>query len=105
MLHVQCRGCQTSAYVDCSCPEGHDPHVRGHHDACAFGDLDSQVTCPEDSNCCQENHNHGQEANACLAEHDEPCGLDAPGCTVCRPLTITVMPGSIAMHHTLGAGS
>jgi hypothetical protein len=72
--------------------------------------------------CCTENHHHGQAASACPGKggnhpgaecpHPDPvactvltpegeecpgghCGLGIPGCSVCRPLTITLLPGSV----------
>lgn len=66
MLHVQCVGCNTSAYTENN------------------ADPDSALVCPEDSGCCKEDHHHGENANAGQ---------------VCRPVRITVMPGSIVMHR------
>ena len=71
MLHVQCNGCHTSAYVDCSCPPGWDPVAQGRHVpqvliegegnlACPFGSIDAQVTCPAESGCCKLDHDHAQ---------------------------------------------
>jgi hypothetical protein len=84
MLHVQCPGCLTSAYIECNCPPGvsaGDGHLYG----CRMADLDAEVTCPEDSSCCQEDHHHGEAANVAGE--------------ACRPLTITVLPGSVQMQH------
>jgi hypothetical protein len=55
-------------------PEGQDPH--------------SALRC----RCCDGDHHHGENANTCLREHDEPCWTGPPrpkppGCTVCRPVT------------------
>lgn len=126
MLHVECKGCHTSAYVDCRCPEiGHDPSVAGaHHPMCGMSDLSGTVVCPESSDCCKASEvhpgvSHDEAANACpgiLDGHDAPCpepdvcGVfqsegcegghchkDIPDCTVCRPLIVTVMPGSIVV--------
>lgn len=51
-------------------------------------DPDSALVCPEGSGCCTEEHHHGQAAN----ETGTPC----------RPVTITMLPGSIAMQHASG---
>jgi hypothetical protein len=85
--HVQCPGCLTSAYLDCACPDGHDAMAAGHHESCRMGDIDAQVACPPGSSCCQEDHHHGDAANAG---------------TVCRPLIITAMPGSATMFPVGG---
>jgi hypothetical protein len=46
-------------------------------------DPDSALACVEGSGCCAEDHHHGQAAN----ETGTPC----------RPVTITVLPGSVKM--------
>jgi hypothetical protein len=86
MLHIQCRGCLASAYTE----NGSDP--------------DALVVCPDPaaSGCCTQDHHHGQAANSCTGEHDGEHGKDNPDCTVCRPLVITVMPGSVAMQQATG---
>jgi hypothetical protein len=94
MLHVQCPGCLTSAYLECTCPPGHVDAAGAHQDGCTHADVDAAVRCPEGSSCCQEDHHHGQAANACPADHDGACHVDNPDCAVCRPLVITVMPGT-----------
>jgi hypothetical protein len=150
MLHILCPGCLTSAYIDCACPPGWDPVTRGHVTAaiaaiavaaagapvapCPAGDLDAAITCPPGSPCCQEDHHHGEAANACPGGHadcpepgtclvwkrtqasvhpDEPlprhlagdcpgghCHKDLPDCTACRPLIITMVPGSTEVQLT-----
>jgi hypothetical protein len=145
MLHVQCRGCLTSAYLDCHCELlGHDLAGVGAHAAgCPFADLGAQVVCPPGSPCCKQDHSHDATANACPQNHgtapcpnpgrcetweqqkrdvvnldpdvhgqlkaslahitgDCPgghCGFGVPGCTVCRPVTVTVMPGSVHLKQ------
>lgn len=140
MLHVQCPGCLTDAYIECDgCPDS--LLASGTHlDACRMTNLDLQVTCPPGGSCCQEDHDHGAAANACPRDHTDPCpepasckvwaGMkaavhpdaeppphlahltgdcpgghchkDIPGCTVCRPLIITVVPGSVELKPALG---
>lgn len=51
-------------------------------------DPDAAVSCPPGSGCCQEDHHHGQAAN----EAGMPC----------RPVTITVMPGSTSVQPAAG---
>jgi len=46
---------------------------------------DRAVECP----CCPVAHDHGAAAAACPMDHDGPCARENPGCTVCRPVTIT----------------
>jgi hypothetical protein len=122
-LHIQCQGCLTWEIVDCICPPGLGAHVS----ACPVDDLDAQVNCagPLSANCCKVAHNHGKAANACLGDHAEApcssgdpakcsvwantegdgdcpgghCGVGVDGCTVCRPITITVLAGSVQMTH------
>jgi hypothetical protein len=121
MLHVQCKGpaaapgCGAWAVIDCSCPPG-EPARGPHLEACPLADIDSQVTCLPGYGCCQEDHHHGEAANACPGGHGEcltpaacatwhggmgqpedtpcpggHCGMGVDGCTVCRPLTITIL--------------
>jgi hypothetical protein len=80
-LLLQCDGCGTTAVVDCPCP---GRGVNGHYDpACQVADLDAALACPPDSSCCKEDHHHGQAANEG---------------TPCRPITITLLPGSIQVR-------
>ena len=128
MLHVECQGCHTSAYVDCTCPQGHTDTTGAHRDACPMTDLGATVVCPPGTNCCKEAHSHDQNANSCPALasgelHPEApcpvpahadfspdhvdctgghCGFGVPDCTVCRPVTITVMPGSTVISAVGG---
>jgi hypothetical protein len=80
-----------------------------------MGDISGQVQC----GCCPEDHDHDAAANSCdgiTGAHDgQPCPKDrlctvytpagdpcpgghcakgVSGCSVCRPLVITAMPGS-----------
>src|SRR5260221_2535974 len=86
---------------------------------CAFLDIDSAVICAPGStspDCCHVEHDHAAAANACPRGHGEctldKCGALTPvgdpcpgghcakgieGCTGCRPLTVTVMPGSVTL--------
>lgn len=105
MLHLQCPGCHTSAYVGCGCPDGHDPGSSGHLPGCAMSNLGNAVVCPPNSGCCAEDHGpggHDGAANACSGEHDGDHGKDNPDCTVCRPITITVMPGYTRLQPVAG---
>jgi hypothetical protein len=94
-LHLQCRTCGTQALVPDCAPEC--AAVEGAHlSRCPGADLDSLLTCPPDSGCCQEDHHHGAAADACplLAAGTEH--VHAPGtkdCTACRPITITWYAG------------
>lgn len=141
MLQIQCPGCMTQAFLECTCPPGHVANVGAHHPGeCRLADIDANVTCDPASthpDCCHEQHDHAAAANACPGGHeDAPCpepagrcrvwkgaiadalhplfsgghplfsGTAPPpcpgghchkqvsGCTVCRPLVITMMPGS-----------
>jgi hypothetical protein len=48
-------------------------------------DPDSVLVCPPEAPCCKEDHHHGNAAN----ESGQPC----------RPVLITVLPGSVTMHR------
>jgi hypothetical protein len=103
MLLIQCQGCNSTAFADCGCPPGHDPMAAGeHHPECAMADLGAQLVCPPGSGCCDgsahPDASHDQAASACTAEHDGDCHVDNPACAVCRPVTITVMPGSTVIQ-------
>lgn len=102
MLHIECLGCHTSAYADCACPPGHDPMAAGHHSRCALADLGANVTCPDDADCCDgaahPGVTHDQAATSCDATHDGGCHVGNPDCAVCRPVRITVMPGSTVLQ-------
>ncbi len=131
-----CPGCQTQAFLECTCPPGYLAAAGEHRASCSHADLDAQVTCPPGSDCCAEDHDHAAAANACAGGHDgvscpEPdacavwkgatadashplfdenhplfggndpggcpgghCHKDVKGCGVCRPLVITVLPGT-----------
>jgi len=69
MLTLSCGGCATIAYADCQCPEGYDPHTSGHLPGCQMANLDAQLVCPDTSDCCKEDHDHGVAANACEGGH------------------------------------
>lgn len=100
MLQVQCNQCGVKGFTD----TGDDPDII--------------VSC----SCCPQDHHHGQAASACpgivsgeghpdaACPHPDPtactvaspegvmcpgghCGVGVDGCTVCRPITITVMGG------------
>ncbi len=122
MFSIACDGCRTTAYAGCGCPDGHDPVLLGHHDACQLSDIEGQVVCPPTSGCCQDGHDH--KPADCTAQHgacpdparckmwrnvrshyEDPdaeglpvsCpgghhGFGVPGCTPCRALTITFLP-------------
>jgi hypothetical protein len=138
LIQVQCPGCMTQVFLECTCPPGHIAATGAHHPECSHDNIDSHVACPPGSDCCQVDHDHGAAANACPGTHDdaacpelpgrckvwqgatadahhplfEPgthplfsgatvpdcpgghCHKDVKGCTVCRPLIITMLPGS-----------
>lgn len=80
MLTLSCDGCGTIAYADCGCPDGYDPHTGGHLPGCQMGNLDAQLACPPTSDCCQEDHDHAEQADSCTAQHTGPC----PNPTSCK---------------------
>lgn len=97
MFHIACNGC------------------GGWTLSADASDPDALLKC----GCCPENHHHGRAASACpgaggnhpgvacptgpdclvVTPAGDPCpgghcGKDVAGCTVCRPITITLLPGS-----------
>lgn len=108
-----CPGANLGAAVTCApesscCQEGHDHTAEGN--ACPdvglpFGERHDKAPCPEPEGRCvlwrnmTANARHPQYAgepppDACPGGH---CHKDIDGCTVCRHLTITVLPGSTAV--------
>jgi hypothetical protein len=85
MFLLQCNGCKTAVVA----PDARDP--------------DAAVTCPPESDCCKADHHHGEAANACPGDHDGGHGLGVDGCTVCRPITITALAGSLGVSAGTGA--
>lgn len=139
MLRIECQGCHTSAYADCTCPAiGHNPAASGaHHPNCPLDDLGAVVTCRDGFDCCDGSAHpavsHDVAASACPGGHDgadcpEPetcpvwagmtadtrhpsytgkppgpcpgshCHKDLDGCTVCRPVSVEVMPGGASIQ-------
>jgi hypothetical protein len=117
VLHVECQGCRTSAYTEdgtdpdaaLTCLPGSDCCPKDHHhgenaSACPGG----HGPCPAPDRCPVwaglQPHVPGSpvrdtSAGPCPGGH---CGPGVPGCTVCRPLTITVMPGSVQARKAGG---
>lgn len=90
-----------------------------------LSDPDAALQC----SCCPQDHHHGQAANACpgieaghpgvpchqegdgsgctlRTPHGEACPgghctPGDPGCTVCRPITITPLPGAVKVGAAL----
>jgi hypothetical protein len=91
MLAITCDGCHRTAYAECeAAPAG--GRACGQ-DGCAHSDPDAAFDVLQPGcGCCGEDHHHGAAAN----ESGEPC----------RPLTITVLPGSAGsaanMRHVAG---
>jgi|GEM_PF-1519290 len=148
MLQVQCPGCLTQVFLECTCPPDYLAAAAAHQPGCTHADIDAMVRCPDPAatGCCAIAHDHAAAAGSCpgiAAGHPgapcpEPgtcrvwrgavadalhpasdgthplftqatgavkdgvlppcpgghCHKDTEGCTVCRPLIITVMPGT-----------
>lgn len=100
MLHIQCNQCGKWSVFGAE----------------AGADPDAALECA----CCTKPHHHGRAANACpgaggshagapcpapdtciavtpLGEDcpGEHCGLGVDGCTVCRPITITLLAAPV----------
>lgn len=132
MLLASCKQCNQFTFIDCpnSGPDAGrapcaDP-LCGHRNPDAAFDT-GQPGC----NCCTDPaHNypgaHAVAANACPGGHD-PCGQDCafaqneeaqgrertcpghcgvgiPGCTVCRPLLLTIVPASGVTMRPVSGG-
>ncbi len=90
MFHVQCNSCGVWTLV------------RGDID---FHTAVTAAGCK----CCEEDHHHGENANSChgadaghvIGDRTLQCSEVSPeerlmvGCTVCRSITITGMPGTL----------
>jgi len=138
LIQVQCPGCMTQVFLECTCPPGHVDVTGEHHDECSHSDIDASLTCAPGSGCCEQDHDHAAMANACPGGHEDEacpeeagqcrvwrgaiadahhplfkagshplfsgaevppcpgghCHRDIKSCTVCRPLIITMLPGS-----------
>jgi hypothetical protein len=123
MLHVECQVCHTSAYVDpeapggmqalgvLACPPGSGCCDDDHdHDEAANACPGGHGPCPVPDNCLvwlgmqphlPDSRVRDTSAGPCPGGH---CGLGVPGCTVCRPLKITAMPGSVHAQRTVIGG-
>jgi hypothetical protein len=120
-LLLTCPGCGSTASV--ACIPGCNP-ADGHQPDCKVADLDAALNCVPGGPCCLQDHHHGQNAGACpgaglrhagaACSHADPkaclvvtdagedcpgghCGLGVDGCTVCRPITVTVIDLGIPM--------
>jgi len=99
-FHAMCPGCQTSAYLDCTCPPSFDPAAAGMHLAgvCALTNVDGAVVCAEasdDPRCCHDDHDHAMQANGC-PQHAANGGPGHAGCP--EPATCS-LHASVKAHH------
>lgn len=125
VLHTQCPGCGTFALVanaadpdaevvcGCcpldhhhgqaanACPGGHDAEPCPHPDPKACG---VHLSGPGNgADCDPAGHGDGScpaHADGCQGGH---CGKGVNGCTVCRPLILSLPPASV--HFQLGGDS
>lgn len=107
--HPECSHADIDAQLSCGCcPEDHDHAAAanacpGNHESAACPDppggctvwegatRDAQHPLYEGGHPLLPGHARGEEVPACPGGH---CHKDLPDCGVCRPLIITVMPGS-----------
>lgn len=92
-----------------SCPPGSGCCEQDHdHDAAANACPGGHGACPAPDNCpvwlgmqphLDDSNVRDVSAGPCPGGH---CGLGVAGCTVCRPLKITVIPGSVRVQRTTG---
>jgi hypothetical protein len=119
MFHIECQGCHTSTYTEdvadpdaaLVCPPGTSCCQQDHHhgqmaSSCSGG----HGACPTPDSCPvwlgQQPHHPGTNqrdtaAGPCPGGH---CGLGVAGCTVCRPLKITAIPGSVNVRRVTSGG-
>ncbi|SRR6266571_7178695 len=71
MLHVQCPGCMTQAFLECTCPPGWLAAAGQHQPGCTHANPDANLACPPGSSCCQQDHDHAAAANACPGGHGD----------------------------------
>ena len=114
MFDVETLCCRTHTYTDnpaadfdalavcdpaCDrCPEDH------HHGKAANQCKGGHGACPTPESCSvwAGMHPHKQDSNArdlpgpCPGGH---CGVGVEGCTVCRPIKITALPGSVTLRR------
>jgi hypothetical protein len=117
MFHIECNSCHTSAYTEdvadpdaaLVCPPGAACCQQDHHHgqaatACPGG----HGACPTPDSCpvwlgmqphLENSARRDTSAGPCPGGH---CGLGVAGCTVCRPITITAIPGSVRLQHAIG---
>lgn len=89
MLLITCKTGGEHVYVAPG-DENRDPHSRLDLAGC--------------DHCADQNteHHHGMNANLCPKAHEGPCWnpptvpVRPEGCSVCRPLSIEAMPGTIS---------
>jgi hypothetical protein len=96
LLRVECNQCHASAYTEngeapdaaltCKCcPEPHD-HAQAANECPGAGIMHEGIACPHPAPAaCLVLTPEGED---CPGGH---CGLGIPECTVCRPVTITVL--------------
>jgi hypothetical protein len=113
--HPHCPFADLGANVTCppgsGCCDGSDhPGVShdAHANACPQIDKGTHGDCPEPASCKSWHSMNGH--NLILAAGDQPppcpgghCHQGLPDCTVCRTVTITVLPGSVAVTPATGA--
>lgn len=117
MLHIECQGCRTSTYTE----DGADPDAAlvcapgsgccgqdHHHGQAASACKGGHGACPTPDNCpvwlgvqphLENSNARDLGAGPCEGGH---CGLGVKNCSVCRPLKITVIPGSVRVQRSIG---
>ena len=114
MFHVLCSASGTSGFTEdgsafyaaISCPPGSGCCEVDHDcEAAANSCPGGHGACPTPSNCkvwlgmqphLADSNIRDTSAGQCPGMH---CGLGVAGCTVCHPLTITAIPGSVSLQQ------
>jgi len=117
MLLIECQNCRTSAFTEdpgitlgtLACPPGSGCCEQDHdHDAAANACPGGHGACPSPDNCpvwlgmqphLENSNARDLSAGPCKGGH---CGLGVKNCSVCRPLKITVIPGSVSVQRSIG---
>jgi hypothetical protein len=123
MFLVECQVCRTQAFIDpdanpeavadpdgfLACPPGSGCCQEDHHHGQAANSCPGgHGACPAPDRCpawlgmqphLENSNQRDTSAGPCPGGH---CGLGVAGCTVCRPLKITAIPGSVRARRAIG---
>lgn len=123
MFLAECLGCRTQVFIDPDanpelvadpdsavvCVPGSGCCAENHDHAAVAGSCPGgHGACPTPDNCpvwlgmqphLPDSNVRDTSAGPCPGGH---CGLGVDGCTVCRTLRITLVPGSVRLQRAIG---